>query len=251
MTPELLHGIAAVLNAVVWPVTLLVVLVGYRKQFVVLLESIESIKFPIGEAKLRIRLEKESERSQGKRSEDDVPSDEVLEAAQRIDKLAADVDIGVVARQIHSLAREFEGVRASMRQGPQRTKHQDAILKKLKLLGLAMRPLLPTLVDSERVGDHLAAVAGLQVAPSEDYFDWLANQTGSQARYIAYHAAVALASAARLATTNKDIKNRLRSSIDSALKVMSNRTQDEIDKPALVLLNKIKVDLTSTGQGVK
>jgi hypothetical protein len=67
----------------------------------------------------------------------------------------------------------------------------------MRVLGPSVFALIPELTASADAGERLAAVSALQLIPDVRYLDWLADRFAAESPFIAYHAAVALLTAAR------------------------------------------------------
>jgi hypothetical protein len=81
----------------------------------------------------------------------------------------------VIRRQVHDLAVEYERIRATMRPSDSRTRRMEVVLTKMRTLAFAAYPLLDQLTNSSSAGERLAAVAILEVRPSQAYLNWLAE----------------------------------------------------------------------------
>ena len=196
MSPEYLKAVAELVNSIAWPFIFLVFLVLYRKRLSNLLERVE--EFKLGSASARIRRELDNVgKTVPENAQPTPPNEQQLESAQRIEELSLSTDMGEVRRQLFSLAREYEKIRAALPSGDTRTRRMEVITTKMRSLGLACYPYLPELSDSYHPGDRLAAVAILQVKPHIGYLTWLADRLKEEKPFIGYHAAIALLVAAR------------------------------------------------------
>jgi hypothetical protein len=82
-----------------------------------------------------------------------------------------DADVAVIRRQVHDLAVEYERIRATMRPSDSRTRRMEVVLTKMRTLAFAAYPLLDQLTNSSSAGERLAAVAILEVRPSQAYLN--------------------------------------------------------------------------------
>ena len=226
MTPEYLQAIAALLSAVAWPLVIVVFILTQRRPLIGLLDKLEEITFPGGfGAKLRREVDKSAEAAlssdprAGK-----APTEEQLEAAERVEQVARRSDISVVWAEVRQLAREYERIRATMPSGDSRTRRMEVVVTKMRTLALAAYPLLRDLDSSESPGERLAAVAILQVRPNPDYLDWLAERVAEEKPFIGYHAAVALLVAAR--TLESSHHAELQAAVQKARKSVGWRLKD-------------------------
>jgi hypothetical protein len=145
----------------------------------------------------KFRSELEREARSAASSAKGMPSTSQVEAAERVGRMALDVDAPVVRSQVEDLAREYERTRSSMRAGTERTRRLDDIVRRMRTLGMAARFLLPELTKSTSPGMRLAAVALLEVTPDREYLAWLADrfEPNAERPFIIYHAAVAVCAA--------------------------------------------------------
>lgn len=205
MNAEMVAAVAKLIDALAWPTVVLALILSQRKPIAALLDNLESFTLPGGlAAKIRARVDREAALIlQADPSAAKGITDLQLRASERIQKIAANVDLATIRAQISEMAREYERTRASLASGDERTRRMELTTTKMRTLGLVAAPLLPELTRSSSPGERLAAVATLQVQPAADYLDWLAGRLGIEKPFIGYHAAVALAAAARsLDTTN-------------------------------------------------
>lgn len=124
------------------------------------------------------------------------------EGAERVEAVAARLDISVVRAEARGLADEYEQTRASMRPGNDRTRRMEVVFSKMKTLGFAVLPILADLKSSRSPGERLLGIASLQVRPDPSSLDWLASRISEERPFVGYHAAVALLTAVRRLDTS-------------------------------------------------
>ncbi len=125
-----------------------------------------------------------------------------FEDAKRIEQFVRPFDLSVVQQQVLDLARDYEHTRAFVPVGDERTHRMEVIITKMRMLALAALRLLAELTRSPSLGARLAAIAFLQVQPSPEYLQWLAERLAEDpGAFHGYHAAVALRSAAHFLGT--------------------------------------------------
>ena len=151
--------------------------------------------------------------------------------AERTSLATSDADSALVLVRVSSLADEYTDTRRSMPSGDARTRRMEVIASKMRSLAQAAFPHLPELAASEHPGLRLAAIEVLQGVPDARWLDWLADRfaPGAETPFVGYHAAVALATAARdledehlpelrsALTHAKQLAGRLRSDTDRAM----------------------------------
>ncbi len=79
-----------------------------------------------------------------------------------------------------------------MKPSDDRTQRMQKIFDRMRALATASYPLLDELADSPSPGEHLSAVAILQVFGSERLLPFLVRLVGSEKPFVAYHATKAL-----------------------------------------------------------
>src|SRR5215217_6194322 len=157
MTPQYLEAIAALLAAKAWPLVVVVFVLTQRRPLTEVLNKLEEITLPGGiGAKLRREVDKSAETTL--ESDPDAawkaPTEEQIEAAQRVEQVASRSDISVVRTQVLELAQEYERLRAAGVAGDQRRRWQVVVIK-MRALARAAYDLLPELKDSESPGERL------------------------------------------------------------------------------------------------
>jgi len=103
-----------------------------------------------------------------------------------------DSALDLVRCQVGAYTRLYERTRQRMPGSYQRTARMQQIVDSMRAIATASYPLLDELANSPSPGDHLAAVAILQVFVSEDYLPFLVRLVGSEKPFVGYQAAKAL-----------------------------------------------------------
>ncbi|MGM1063230.1 hypothetical protein [Saccharothrix sp. Mg75] len=107
-------------------------------------------------------------------------------------------NLAVARELVASVAAEYDRVRATMPGGSARTVRMEVIASTLRTMARSTFPLLAELTTaSDSGGRRLAAACALQVVPDVRHVAWLARRFGGDQPFIAYHAGIALATAAR------------------------------------------------------
>ena len=103
-----------------------------------------------------------------------------------------------IRQRMLRFAKEYESTRAAMHAGPERTRAMNAIAAKMRTLALAADPFVDELAaDKDSPGKRLAAICILQLAPSMEWVNWLADRMKVEQPFVFFHASVALLSAVR------------------------------------------------------
>ena len=175
------------------------------------------------------RSELERETRKGDSTSKGLPSPSQVEAAERLGRMAVDVDEPVVRRQVEELAREYERARSSMPAGTERTKRLDEIVLRMRTLGLAAQFLLPELTTSSSPGMRLVAIALLEIKPDRNYLDWLAKRFESDAErpFVVYHAAIALCTATQQLDP-EDVESPLAVATDKVARMRPDAARDQV-----------------------
>ena len=100
-------------------------------------------------------------------------------------------------KELEQFAAQYDQTRQSMRRGYERTSRMETIMSEMRKLAVAAEPSLPKLASSESPGKRLSAIAILQVRPSVEWLDWLADRFDEEKPFVQYHAGLALLSAAK------------------------------------------------------
>lgn len=105
---------------------------------------------------------------------------------------------GAVKAEILHLAAEYEEIREKMPSSGARTRRMTAVFSRMKASAAAVRGLLQEFERSESAGLRLAAIAILQMFPTAEHLDWLAQRLdnpGLEKPFVGYQAAVAMLNA--------------------------------------------------------
>jgi hypothetical protein len=119
--------------------------------------------------------------------------------AERASSVTPDGDLDLVRSRVKLLADEYENIRRRSFASDARTRRMEVVASKMRILAQAAFPLLLELTASKSDGERLAAIQVLQTIPDARWLDWLADRFEGRAEkpFVGYHAAVALATAAR------------------------------------------------------
>jgi hypothetical protein len=92
------------------------------------------------------------------------------------------------------LAREYDKTRAAMPSSSERTRAMEGIFSKMKIAAPRVQAFLRSFESDQSAGVRLLAVAVLNMFPSGEHLDWLAERLDPEQEqpFVAYHASVAL-----------------------------------------------------------
>lgn len=251
---SLLSSLAAILNAVMWPIVAAWFLFTHRGGISHLLKvigdklsSAQKVVIP-GVLELEEVVDEAISKAGAQVNEADAPKSvpkKQLEAAVNLRNKISDAQlpessvIEIVRRQIFELASEYEAVREQMPSGHMRTRKMNEIAAGMRTLALAGLPLRTQLTRSDSVGKRLAAICFLQVEPRPRYFRWLIERVKTEAQaFVIYQAAVAIL---ELVETKKRLfvnADGARSEIGDAIRVISSFPGGQPDQNTLDVLNE-------------
>jgi hypothetical protein len=196
-TPEGIQALASAVGAMAWPLTVLAVVIMFRKPILTFLYNVTDVE--IAGAKFK-RLQQELNKADAEASKRkalfEPPTEAEQARAASVEELLEGVP-SLVRREAEALAYEYERVRASMLPGDERTRRMEVVVAKMRTIGRAVYPLRHELAASSSPGKRLQAIAALQVAPGYDMLNWGADRIKAEKPFIGYHALVALIEAAK------------------------------------------------------
>jgi hypothetical protein len=128
-----------------------------------------------------------------------------------------------------------------MRAGGARTRHMTSIFSRMKAKASGVRSLLNEFEQSSSAGNRLAGIAVLQMFPSVEHVDWLAERLDNpelEKPFVGYQAAIALLEAAR--TLPRTDCDRLKTAVEKA-KLLAEKMPDDPDR--LLVLEAVEQEL--------
>ena len=221
---KLLTAIAAVIGALAWPLTLIILLSIFRAELKPLLGRMPIFLDRIRKASLagiNLELNQVAEEAENAGSESGKITPRQVEAAARIEIQSREIDSKSLLNELDRLCLEYDSLRRSLPAGDERTRAMTRVL-------VRMRSLAPSLVDfidaykgSGSAGSRLAAVAMMQMVPSVADLNWLKERFSSEKPFVFYHAALALQNIANTSDTLQKKRN-LRQVAQQALSTIQN-----------------------------
>lgn len=198
----LITAIAALIAAIVWPVSLIVVFLMFRTQILLAAENMPALVKRMRKVKLGVfeaELEKETEglvdaalANPGKISPQQIRS------ATRVQAAAQAVDDQALRAKLKQLTLEFDILRKTLPSGPERSRAMTEVLVKMRTIGPALSQLIGELKASDSPGERLAAIAMMQLAPELLDLDWLFARFRVDPPFLFFQSAFALRNAMRL-----------------------------------------------------
>ncbi len=225
LSSERLHGLAAVLGSIAWPVALIISVTLFRGELRSLIKRVKKFGFAGTSLEAEEEVQKQVEASAAavlsspaNEPPATITSDDIRRAAE-VGVLSSGLSPESIRAQIDQISAEYEGVRAQMPSGPARTKQMGAVMAKMRTLARAVFPYRHELMGSPSPGQRLFAIAALQLVPDYNLLDWLATSVSKEVPYIQFQALNALMTAVRNA--GPDMKSALMRALDKAKSSLS------------------------------
>jgi hypothetical protein len=251
-TPTTLSAIAAILQAVAWPLVALIFFLLYRARIGTLLDILSEKLATASKVKAwQLELDNTSEdiKDAVKKAGDAADPDNTLGKISRAQVQAAEEvrdkirdsplpdtrALPAVREQLYALIQEYDNSRRDLPPGFVRTKKMTAIVAGMRALSLAALPLQSQLIGEQSPGARLAAICMLQISPDPDYFDWLIERLNQEDQaFILCQAAVAVL---ELVQSGKlDDKAHARDAISVALHHITSFSSGHPDQNTLEIL---------------
>ena len=203
----MLKSIADLISAIAWPALVAVLLIRFRKEVAACLAALASRLSQAEGLELgpvKITMKKSAELA-GSIPKDPDPEDQqkaIREQTKLGKELRAEVIndpamLSQVRSQMDNLARQYELLRqARDAQSRMATDTEivqmNKVVSQMRALALSCVPYWKDYADSDRPGDHLAAVVIVQMSPDPKYLEWLGERFRKDRPFVFYHAALAL-----------------------------------------------------------
>jgi len=194
---EYVGAFSELARALAWPLLFGMLVVTQRRPLGRLLEALVELVQHSHHIKVGDMIDVEVDRSAKEAEKRETPAVEVtpseIEAATRVGRMTESSDLSTIRARMLEFAREYEATRSNMKPSPTRTRAMNAIVAKMRTLGIAATPLLRELAyDNTSPGKRLAALAILQLAPDLTYLDWIVERMGTEQPFILFHASLVL-----------------------------------------------------------
>lgn len=191
--PPFLIAIAAIFSALAWPISLVIIVLFFRREIKLLssrfpkfIDRIQSVKIGSLEAELEKLGEKEADTPGGA-----VTASQV-KAANDFELVSDSIGFNVLTKEMDRLAFDYDTIRRSKPSGHSRTREMTKILIQMRGLAKAVSGYLPAYMSSGAPGSRLAAIAIMQMEPGKANLEWLSQRFENEAPFLFYHAALAL-----------------------------------------------------------
>jgi hypothetical protein len=217
---KLLTSVAALVGAVAWPGTFLVLVLVFRSELKSALNRVPIILDRVRKASMAgvvLELDRlaDAEAESGTDKSGKITPRQI-EAAARIEVEKRDVGSQPLLGQLDRLCLEYDSLRRTLPSGDNRTRAMTRVLVKMRSLAPSLVEFLDTYKGSGSPGSRLAATAMMQMIPRVADLDWLRERFSSEQPFLFYHAALALQNVANIYNTREE-KERLRKVAQQAL----------------------------------
>jgi hypothetical protein len=199
-----------------------------------------SSRIKFGEIDVEIdRSAREAEKREALTNE--VPASEIA-AAARVGRMVESSDLSNIRARMLEFAREYEATRANMKPSPERTQAMNAIVAKMRTLGIAATPLLRDLAtDGDSPGKRLAALAILQLAPDLSYLDWVVERMRHEQPFLLFHASLVLLAMVR--SFGAQSREQLDAALNRSLEIVQAFTRGTPDHNTVTTLQVAQSEL--------
>lgn len=248
---EYLTAVSDLVRAVVWPLLRGVLVIVQRRPLARLLEALVELISHSNHIKLGDMIDVEVDRSAKQAENRDASrvesTHEEIEAATRVGRIAESADSSEIRVRMVEFAREYEATRSNMKPGPDRTRAMNAIVAKMRTLGIAALPLLREFAhDKNSPGRRLAALAILQLSPDLAYVDWLVERMAVEQPFVFFHASHALLAMVR--SYGIRARNQLEGAIARSLEIVGSFAGGRPDRNTVETLQLAQDELIGQTQ---
>ena len=193
---KLLTGIGALIGAVAWPLTIVVVVFIFRIEMRSALGKVPALLDRVKKATLpgiALELDRVADaESQTEINKSGNVTPRQIEAAARIAIQTREVGSQTLLSELDGLCLEYDSLRRTLPSSSDRTRAMTRVLVKMRSLAPSVVDFLDTYKGSGSAGSRLAAIAMMQMIPHVADLDWLRDRFTSEHPFVFYHAALAL-----------------------------------------------------------
>lgn len=200
---DTLKGVADLVRAIAWPISISIVLIYFRSAITNQLPRVTKVTVPGGSIELERIVSEQLQEAATEAQTQTVEaignvSQEDLQRARAVDRAATNESLPEFKNKMLDLAAEYRQVRGSMPSGEARTRAMSVLVAQMRTLGQAAYPFRGELAFNDDPGQRIAAIAIAQVQPDPTMLGWLASRIGPTERpFVQYHALLALLIAIR------------------------------------------------------
>lgn len=223
---KLVSSVAALVGALAWPGMLTVALVLLRKELRQLLLSVSSALGKVRKASLAGMIFELDQLAEAEARDDAEKGGKItprqVQAGARIKIEADKFEPQAITEELDKLCLEYDGLRRTMRAGPERTRAMTGLVVKMRTLAQSAISCLKNYQSSGSPGSRLAAVTMMQMVPQSADLSWLVDRFRTEQPFIFYHAALALQNVANVSKSTEDKKILLEAASDALATVRSH-----------------------------
>jgi hypothetical protein len=222
---KLLTSIAALVGAVAWPATALIIFYFFRTELKSVLSKVPILlervkKASVAGIALELDRVADAEAASGADKRGNITPGQI-QAATRIEIDTRDVGARSLLPELDKLCLEYDSLRRTLPSGDMRTRAMTRVIVKMRSLAPTLVAFLDAYKGSGSPGSRLAAIAMMQMVPRVADLEWLKERFSSEQPFIFYHAALALQNVANLSDTPEK-KRRLREVAIEALDIVKS-----------------------------
>jgi hypothetical protein len=215
---KLLTAVAAILGAIAWPSTLLVVVLLFREVLQTAISGIPSMLDRVTKASVAgIKVELDRVADAEKEDKGGKVTQNQKDTAARIVVEKHDLGSSPLLAVLDRLCLEFDTLRRTLPSGDIRTRAMTRIVVQMRSLAPSLIEFLDVYKSSGSAGSRLAAIAMMQMIPSSADVEWLEGRFSADPPFLFYHAALALQNATDSPHTNESKLIKIRESARGAL----------------------------------
>lgn len=193
---KLLTSVAALIGAVAWPATLLVIVIVFRSELKSALSRLPTVLDRVKKASLAgvvFELDRVANAEvDGGADKGGKITSQQIEAAARIAVQAQDISPHELLSELDRLCLEYDSIRRILPSGEARTRAMTRIVVKMRSLAPSLINSIDVYKSSGSAGSRLAAIAMMQMVPKVADVGWLKDRFSSESPFLFYHAALAL-----------------------------------------------------------
>jgi hypothetical protein len=220
---KLLTGVAALVGAIAWPVTIFLIIYIFRVELRSTLSKVPTLLERLKKASLSglsLELDRvaDAEAASGENKSGNITPRQI-EAATRIAAETREVDPQTLLRELDRLCSEYDSLRRSLPSGEERTRAMTRVVVKMRSLAPSLLGFMDAYKSSGSAGSRLAAIAMMQMAPLTADIEWLKERFSTEHPFVFYHAALALQNVANICDTPEK-KKHLRQVVQQALAIV-------------------------------
>jgi hypothetical protein len=244
---EYLNATSELAKALAWPIVFGILIFTQRESLKRILEAVIKLLQNSNRVKIGDMIDLEVDRSAKEAESQEQPpvgvSPKEIEAAARVGRITDPSDLSFVRARMLEFAREYEATRSNMKPGRDRTRAMNAIVAKMRTLGIAAQPLLSELSsDLNSPGKRLSALSILQLAPDINFLDWVVERMTVEQPFVFFHASLSLLAMVR--TFGFQYRAKLDNALNRSIEAITSFAGGPPDANTLEILREAQAELS-------